>query len=230
MVSINYSYFRIVIIIIIGIEKYATLEIKSGKRHSTDGMELPNQDKIRTLREKETNKYLGILEIDTIKEVEIKDKIKKEYLRRTRNLLETKLYSRNLIKGINTWAVHIVRYSGHFVRVTREELERMDERTRKLMTMRKILHPKDDVNRLYLSRKEEGRGLASIEDSVDASIQRFEDYKEKHEGGVITTTRNDNHKIDNRISITRKQKWEEKQLYGRFKRLINNISYEKTWT
>ena len=30
--------------------------------------------------------------------------------------------------------------------------------------------------------------------------------------------------------MTRKQKWEEKQLYGRFKRLINNISQEKTWT
>ena len=34
----------------------------------------------------------------------------------------------------------------------------------------------------------------------------------------------------NRMTITRKQKWEEKQLYGRFKRLINNISHKKTWT
>ena len=32
------------------------------------------------------------------------------------------------------------------------------------------------------------------------------------------------------MAITRKQKWEEKQLYGRFKRLINNISHDKTWT
>ena len=29
---------------------------------------------------------------------------------------------------------------------------------------------------------------------------------------------------------TRKQKWEGKQLYGHFKRLINNISHQKTWT
>ncbi len=40
---------------------------------------------------------------------------------------------------------------------------------------------RDDVDRLYVSRKEGGRGLASIEDSVDASIQRLEDYIEKHE-------------------------------------------------
>ena len=38
----------------------------------TDGMELPNQEKIWTLGEKETNKYLGIVEADTIKLVEMK--------------------------------------------------------------------------------------------------------------------------------------------------------------
>ena len=36
--------------------------------------------------------------------------------------------------------------------------------------------------------------------------------------------------MDNRMTITRKQKLEGKQLYGRFKKLINNISHDKTWT
>ena len=81
--------------------------MKSGKWHLTDGMELPNQHKIRTFRENETYKYLGILEADTIKQVEMKDKIQKEYRRRTRKLLKTKLSSRNLIKGIDTWALDI---------------------------------------------------------------------------------------------------------------------------
>ena len=67
------------------------LVMKSGKRHMTDGIELPNHDKIRTLGENETFRYLVILETDTIKKVEIKDKIQKEYLRRTRKLLETNL-------------------------------------------------------------------------------------------------------------------------------------------
>ena len=78
--------------------------------------------------------------------------------------------------------------------------------------------------------KEGGRGLASIEDSVDTSIQRLKDYREKHERGLITAIRNDTvNTIDDRMTTT-KQKWEKKQLYGRFKRLINNISYQKTWT
>ena len=60
---------------------------------------------------------------------------------------------------------------------------------------------------LYESGKEGGRGLANIEDSVDTSIQRFKDY-----------IRNDtDNTMDNRMTIPRKQKWEEKQLYGHFK-------------
>ena len=49
--------------------------MKSGKEHLTDGMELPSQDKNKTLGEKYSYKYLGILEADTIKQVEMKDKI-----------------------------------------------------------------------------------------------------------------------------------------------------------
>ena len=75
------------------------------------------------------------------------------------------------------------------------------------MTMHKALHPRDDVDRLYVSRKQKGRGLASIEDSVDASIQRLEDYIGKHEKGLITAIRNN--------TLSRKLKWEEKQLNGR---------------
>ena len=55
----------------------------------------------------------------------------------------------------------------------------MDQGTRKLMTMYKALHPRGDIDRPYISRKEGGRGLDSIEDSVDTSIRRLEDYIKK---------------------------------------------------
>ena len=60
--------------------KCTTVVSKSGKRHLTDGMEPPNKDKIRTLGEKETYKFLGILEADTIKQVGMKEKINEVYL------------------------------------------------------------------------------------------------------------------------------------------------------
>ena len=105
----------------LGLEKCAMLVMKRGQRHLTEGMELPKKDKIKTLAENETYKYSGILEADTIKQMEMKHKIQKEYLRRTRKPLETKLSSKNLIKGINTWAVPLVRYTRPFLMWTRDE-------------------------------------------------------------------------------------------------------------
>ena len=83
-------------------------------------------------------------------------------------------------KEKNTWAVPLVRYSRPFLKWTRDECRQMDQRTRKLMTMHKVLHLHDDTDRLYIPRKERRRGLASIEDSVETSIQRLEDSIEKH--------------------------------------------------
>ena len=57
------------------IEKGAMLMVKSGKRLMTEWMELSNQEKIRTLGEKKTYKYLGMLEADTVKQGEMKEKI-----------------------------------------------------------------------------------------------------------------------------------------------------------
>ena len=187
---------------------------KSGKRHLTDGKDLPNQEKIRKLREKETYKYSGIMEADTIKQVEMKEKIMKEYPRRTRTLLETKLSSRNLIKGINTWTISLARYSGPFLKWTRE-VKQMDQRTRKLMTMHMVLHLTDDFDRLYVSRKEGGRGLATTYDSFHPSIQRLEVYREKYEGRLSTATRNDTDDTKtNRMTITREQICVEKTLWA----------------
>ena len=98
------------------------------------------------------------------------------------------------------------------------------------MTMHKALHPRDDVDTLYVSRREGGRGLASIENSVDASIQPREDYIQKRKGRLTAASRNNtNDTRTSGMTITRKQKWKEKQLYGRFKRLTSDVSHEKMW-
>ena len=46
--------------------------------------------------------------------------------------------------------------------------------------MHKALHPRDDDDKIYVSRIEGRRGFASIEDSIDASIRPLKDYIEKH--------------------------------------------------
>ena len=108
----------------------------------------------------------------------MKEKIKKEYLRRTKKQLE--------IKTIEQKPYQRNKYIGCFPRKIFGIILEVDQR-RKLMTMHKVLHHRDNVDRLYVSRKEGRRGLVRIEDSVDASIQRLEDYIKKHGEGLITT-------------------------------------------
>ena len=61
-----------------GIENCAMLVMKSGKRDLTDRMELLNHDKVRMFGEKKTYKYLGILEANTNKQVNMKEKRKEK--------------------------------------------------------------------------------------------------------------------------------------------------------
>ena len=66
------------------IEKCAMVIMRSRKRQMTEGIELPNQGKDNSWREK-NHKYLR--KADTIKQVEMKEYFFKEYLRRTRKQL-----------------------------------------------------------------------------------------------------------------------------------------------
>ena len=93
--------------------------------------------------------------------------------------------------------------------------------------MHKALHPRDDVDKICVFKKEVRRGLANIEDRVDASIQRLEDYIEKRGERLSAATRNNTDETrTSRSTINRKQKWEEKQLDRRFKQVISNNSPE----
>ena len=73
--------------------------------------------------------------------------------------------------------------------------------------MYKALHPRDDVDILYLSWREGGRGLTSIEDIMDTSMQRLEDYIEMRGGRLITAIGNNaNGTRTSGTTIIRKQK------------------------
>ena len=104
----------------------------------------------------------------------MKDKIKKEYLRRTRKRLETKPSSRNLIKGINTWSVPLVRYSGPFLKWTRDELKQMDQGTRKLITMHKHYIPETTLTDYMFQEKKKEKDLPALKTTL---MHRYNDSK-----------------------------------------------------
>ena len=96
------------------IEKCAMLVMEKGKIVKSVGIELPNGKIIKSLQEGESYKYLGILEADKFLE-KMKLNVSKEYIRRLRKVLKSKLNGGNLVRGVNTWAVSLLRYSVAFV-------------------------------------------------------------------------------------------------------------------
>ena len=113
-----------------------------------------------------------------------------------RKVLKSKLNGGNLVRGVNAWAVSLIRYSAAFVSWRKSELQAIDRKTRKLFTIYGALHPESDVDRLYIPREERGRDLISIEDCVELAIRGLEVYV--HESGerLIQAAGGDKIKID----------------------------------
>ena len=123
-----------------GIEKCAMLVVEKGKIVKSVGIELPDGKVIKSLQKGETYKYLGILEADKFLEEKMKLNVSKEYIRRIRQVLKSKLNGGNLARGVNTWPVSLLRYSAAFVGWRKSELQAIDRKTRKLLTIYGALH------------------------------------------------------------------------------------------
>ena len=65
----------------------------------------------------------------------------------------------------------------------------MDTRTRKLITMHNALHPRSNVDRLYIPRGEVGRGFLCIEDAVNLAKLRLEEYVKMSDERLVSAAR-----------------------------------------
>ena len=154
-----------------GLDKCAVLELKRGRIVKSEGIDLPDGEKMKEI-DKEGYKYLGVLQLDQTLNNKMKTKIRNEYIRRVKKICKSKLNSGNLILGINSWAVGVIRYSGGIVDWTKEELVCLDRKTRKILNMFRALHCRSSIARLYLKRKEGGRGLISVQECVEMEKER----------------------------------------------------------
>ena len=85
----------------VGIEKCAMLVMEKGKIVKSVGIKKPNGKVIKSSQEGENYKYLEILEADKVLEEKMKLNVSKEYIRRSRKVLQSKLNGENLVRGVN---------------------------------------------------------------------------------------------------------------------------------
>ena len=83
----------------------------------------------------------------------------------------------------------IIKILSAFCEWTRSELIETDRMKRKIMTMNRALHPRDSVCRLFLPRKEGGRGLIGVEVCIDLAVLSLRKYVGQNEDRLIVAAR-----------------------------------------
>ena len=196
-----------------GIKKCGVLVMKKGKHVRSEGIEIPSGEKIKEIDLANGYKYLGILEADGIKDKCMKENFRSE-------ILKSKSNSKNTISAINSRAVSIIRYSAGIVTWSVNELQDLDRKTRKLLTMYSMFHKKGDVDRLYIKRTEGGRGLISEEDCVFIERNCLYEYIRNSQEPMLMEIQREG-VVDigaekNSIKDKRKNNLKEKKLHNAF--------------
>ena len=219
-----------------GITKCAAMMMKKGKIQESAGIILPDGQMMAGLKSTDSYKYLGMLQADTIKQTEMKHKVKQEYIKRVRKVLSSDLDAGNTVMAINVWAITAFRYSAGILDWTKAELKEIDIKTRKLLTIYKAHHPKASVARLYLPREEGGRGLKSIEQTVEEDKKGIVEYLVKSDEDILRKVVTekiikaegnvDDYKKE--MQTERLKEWKEKALHGQFLHDTEAIIYKQS--
>ena len=221
-----------------GITKCGYINLKKGKVVSKGGMELTDGEIIAEIDSGKGYKYLGVIEADDILHTKMKDVIRKEYYRRIRKVTGSKLNGGNVISAMNTWAVSLMRYGAGVINWTKEDLMQIDRKTRKIMTMNRMLHSRSNVGRLYIPRKEGGRGLLGIRDCVEQEeINLWKYVNESSEklleevkfAQILRDQEETVGERKKRNTEKRKEEWKEKVLHGKFVRDTEEVRDVETW-
>ena len=187
------------------------LIMNKGKIEIIEGIELPKQKSIRMLGEKNLQILGNIRSRYHEENTEYKRKSKKRKTQKNKEMAA----NQTLKKQFNQRNKYLENLPGKIL-VTLlkmdKKLRNINHKMRKLMTIHKALHPRDDMGRLYIQRKGE-RVTSSIEDCVDVTIHGLQKYTRKSKERLIITAKNGNNKNNTRtnekkVKLT-KYKWEK---------------------
>jgi len=99
----------------------------------------------------------------------------------------------NKIQAIGSLAIPVLRYSFGIINWHQEELQKLDQKTRKLLTIHGQHHTKVDVDRLYVPRKQGRRVLIQLEAAHAVEITRLLEYVDRKEDPLIQVVRSHQH-------------------------------------
>ena len=120
---------------------------------------------------------------------------------------------------------------------TKAELQEVDRCARKRITMYKGMHPRSDVDRLYVERNKGGRGLMSVEDVIRYESHNLTQYTRGSETEIIrkaglmikVDSVQCSQEYKNEQKETRLKNWKSKAMNGQHLRETEENSAKETW-
>ena len=217
-----------------GLDKCAVLELKNGVRERCDGVVLPDGGMMQDVDEN-GYKYLGVLEAGGMMVKEMKEKVRKEYVRRVRAVAGSGLTGGNLVGAVNAWAVSVIRYTAGILDWTNAELKALDVKTRKLLRMNGAFHFGSSVVRLYMKRKVGGRGMISVEQCVRSEERGLNEYVMASEEWMLKVVAAGMEEMEpqleykKRMADERDARLREMLVHGKFFKETEDVADEKSW-
>ena len=81
--------------------------------------------------------------------------------------------------------VSVLRYSFGIVNWLQDELQKLDRKTRKLLDIDGLQHQKEDVDHLYVPRKQGGRDLVQLDETFAVEITKLVEYVDRKKDPLI---------------------------------------------
>ena len=102
-------------------------------------------------------------------------------------------------KQLDFWQYQYLNIVLELLTGTKKELQKLDRKTRKLLTIHGQHHPKADVDRLYVPRKYGRRGMAQLEAAHAVEITKLVEYVDWKEDPLIQVVRTHLHNTDSAV-------------------------------
>ena len=166
-----------------GLEKCAKCIIKGGKKVPGQRLEIEEGKFVEDLEHDATYKYLGIEENSTFEHKNLRRKATQEYLRRLKKICRSELSAKHKITAINQMALPVLSYGFGIIDWPQKDIDNLDVKTRKVLTMHNVIYRHQCMDRVYLPRREGGLGLIEINDALRSTIINLSEY-------LVTTTDN----------------------------------------
>ena len=102
--------------------------------------------------------------MDGIKTKNIFERVKGEFNKRVKMLINLELNYVNLVRAINTKMIPVAAYPVHVCKFNGGELKELDQVIKRELRSKNILGKQSSNERLYLRREDGGRGMKSLKD------------------------------------------------------------------